>query len=297
MNPITLLLTLQSFRAVVVRYLADRAPELESAFRQFDAACEELKARYMDEATKINKQPERESTNTIATHGFDAQGQNTLIAVRGSTDIPRDYHVMETAIELYYAAVVRKQTNVTPLLLWKHIMGSEFRTPPDTDPDFGMTFLRDIYEQLRLAWHDQNTAHPGTRHFGLESALHRLANMLGEIPSPWWQEPGQKLPQLAKQGESLGAPYPDYPEWCKTYRERLAYQHGVADGRAYIPGGLSSYPALVAPHVFQYAEELFVAFDPTDGGSSVLGAWRMKSEAVEATQTAAAGPVTSGEPA
>lgn len=247
MNAITLLLTLQSFRAVVVRYLADRAPELESAFRQFDAACDELKARYMDEATKINKQPDRQSTNTIATQGFDEKGQNTLIAVRGSTDIPRDYHVMETAIELYYAAVVRKQTNITPLLLWKHIMGSEFRTPPDTDP-----------------W---------------GRAL-RLENL---------------LPQLAKQGECLGAPYPDYPEWCKTYRERRAYQHGIADGRAYTPGGLSSYPALVAPHVFQYAEELFVAFDPTDGGSSVLGAWRTKSEAVQATQAAADGPLVSGE--
>lgn len=44
------------------------------------------------------------------------------------------------------------------------------------------------------------------------------------------------------------------------------------------------YPRQVEPYVFQYAEELFVAFDPTDGGSSVVGAWRRQQEAREALE-------------
>lgn len=32
-------------------------------------------------------------------------------------------------------------------------------------------------------------------------------------------------------GETLGHPHPDWPEWCVTFRERKAYQVGVADAR------------------------------------------------------------------
>lgn len=33
-------------------------------------------------------------------------------------------------------------------------------------------------------------------------------------------------------GEVLGVPYPDWPDWCQTFKERKAYQMGVAHARA-----------------------------------------------------------------
>lgn len=42
---------------------------------------------------------------------------------------------------------------------------------------------------------------------------------------------GTGSPTLAERGETLGAPHPDWPEWCVRFRERLAYQQGIADAR------------------------------------------------------------------
>ncbi len=42
-------------------------------------------------------------------------------------------------------------------------------------------------------------------------------------------------PQIAEAGEILGAPHADWPEWCRSFAERQAYQCGVADARAIAP--------------------------------------------------------------
>lgn len=42
----------------------------------------------------------------------------------------------------------------------------------------------------------------------------------------------EPLPDHANSvGETLGDPHPSWPEWCATFRERKAYQVGVADAR------------------------------------------------------------------
>lgn len=40
-----------------------------------------------------------------------------------------------------------------------------------------------------------------------------------------------RKPLIAQVGETLGQPHADWPQWCITFQERLAYQCGVADGR------------------------------------------------------------------
>lgn len=45
-------------------------------------------------------------------------------------------------------------------------------------------------------------------------------------------------------GEALGFGKPDFPDWCKTFRERAAYQHGVADARRLI-----NEPSEIGAHV------------------------------------------------
>lgn len=43
---------------------------------------------------------------------------------------------------------------------------------------------------------------------------------------------GEQQRAIGGPGEVLGAPHPDWPEWCETFSERKAYQQGVADARA-----------------------------------------------------------------
>lgn len=38
-------------------------------------------------------------------------------------------------------------------------------------------------------------------------------------------------------------------------------------------------PKLVEPHIYEYPSDIFVVFDPTDGGSGIIGAYRSLVEA------------------
>lgn len=38
-------------------------------------------------------------------------------------------------------------------------------------------------------------------------------------------------PQLAEAGQTLGAPYAEWPAWCEAFHERAAYQQRLADAR------------------------------------------------------------------
>lgn len=45
-------------------------------------------------------------------------------------------------------------------------------------------------------------------------------------------EPNKTLSgSKSARGEVPGSGYPDWPEWCKTFEERKAYQQGIADAR------------------------------------------------------------------
>lgn len=45
-------------------------------------------------------------------------------------------------------------------------------------------------------------------------------------------EPNETLSgNKSARGEVPGSGYPDWPEWCKTFNERKAYQQGIADAR------------------------------------------------------------------
>ena len=118
---------------------------------------------------------EEKITNSLHVFGYDAEGIVRVRYTRTAHDPQRDLAVAETAWMFREAVVIRQQTNITPEILWAHIMGKDWVTPNQV-----------FYN---------------------------------------------RLPILAPGGETLGAPHPDWPEWCTTFNERLAYQHGVADGR------------------------------------------------------------------
>ena len=174
MTALDLLIILQRFRTAALAYVPNSV--LDPYLAEFDAACDHLKSRYQKQATKINLEDPSPCRDTIYMQGYDAEGKALTVGYRGSTQPSRDIDVMNAAIELYYAGAVRKQDNITPEVLWRHVMGSEW------------------------------------------------------VPK---------------------------------------------------------YPTLVEPYIFQYDETVFVAFDPTDGGSSILGAWRTKEEAADAAEEAA----------
>lgn len=64
--------------------------------------------------------------STIYTQAYDADGKRVVSGVRSSSDPQRDCRVMDAAIELYYAGAVRKQDNITPHVLWRHVMGESW---------------------------------------------------------------------------------------------------------------------------------------------------------------------------
>lgn len=72
----------------------------------------------------------------------------------------------------------------------------------------------------------------------------------------------------------FGNPIPH--AWYSAARELLEYVNSQI--------GEQEYPKLIEPYIFQYGEELYVAFDPTDGGSGVVGAWRTPDEARNALE-------------
>lgn len=76
------------------------------------------------EAKKVAKH-----VNTIYTVAYDGEGKRTLSGLRSSHEPSRDVRVMDAAIELFYAAVVRGQDNINPEVLWRHVMGE----PPRPD--------------------------------------------------------------------------------------------------------------------------------------------------------------------
>lgn len=66
--------------------------------------------------------------------------------------------------------------------------------------------------------------------------LEWLASELDASPTPAEaKEEPKRRPQIADSGCVLGEPHADWPEWCQTFNERLAYQCGVADARALQP--------------------------------------------------------------
>ena len=173
MTALDLLITMQRFRTAALAYVPNSV--LDPYLAEFDAACAHLKSRYQEEATKINLEDGKPVLrDTIYIQGYDAEGKALSVGHRSSTQPDRDIGIMNAAVELYYAAIVRRQSNITPEVLWQHIMGEEWQ------------------------------------------------------PVALYMD---RVPTIAKQGETLGAPYPDWPEWCRAFRERLAYQHGVADER------------------------------------------------------------------
>lgn len=201
MTALDLLIVLERFRTLVVAIPAyqPHANILKPVLDEFDAACAHLKSRYQEEATRINQtSPGLPALrNTIYTQGYDAEGKALSVGHRGSTQPDRDIGIMNAAVELYYAAIVRRQSNITPEVLWQHIMGEEWQ------------------------------------------------------PVALYMD---RVPTIAKQGETLGAPYPDWPEWCRAFRERLAYQHGVADER-HRPKDSAGAPTIHYDVVFEFANK------------------------------------------
>lgn len=65
-------------------------------------------------------------TNTLYTTGYNDKGERVLTAARTSFDPSTDHRIAECALMFREAVVERKQTNINPLVLWKHIMGSEW---------------------------------------------------------------------------------------------------------------------------------------------------------------------------
>lgn len=65
--------------------------------------------------------------DAIYHQAYGPEGKAVKWGVRSSSDPSRDMRVMESAIEFFYA--VQRGVNITPEMLWKQVMGSEWVEP------------------------------------------------------------------------------------------------------------------------------------------------------------------------
>jgi len=83
----------------------------------------------------------------------------------------------------------------------------------------------------------------------------------------------ERKPLIAKRGETLGGDYDDWPEWCTSFRERLAYQQGVADSRALAKASTPEPVALTMPNgwrIERLKEGAFAKVTAPEGGYMIL---------------------------
>lgn len=66
-------------------------------------------------------------SNSIYHQAFGADGKAVQWGVRSSQDPNRDMRIMDAAVEFFYA--VQRGVAITPEVLWKHVMGSEWVAP------------------------------------------------------------------------------------------------------------------------------------------------------------------------
>lgn len=71
--------------------------------------------------------PKTIHANTIHTQAYGADGKQVLASARDSENPHRDTRIMEAAIEFFYA--VQRGVDITPTVLWKHVMGKEWVEP------------------------------------------------------------------------------------------------------------------------------------------------------------------------
>ena len=67
--------------------------------------------------------------NSLHVFGYDAYGALGVRYTRTSHDPQRDLAIAETAWMFREAVVIRQQTNITPEILWAHIMGKDWVPP------------------------------------------------------------------------------------------------------------------------------------------------------------------------
>lgn len=71
-----------------------------------------------------------------------------------------------------------------------------------------------------------------TRHLrSLRVDVDIVEQQLAKAPAEFKAKKHIGSPQLAEAGQTLGAPYAEWPAWCEAFHERAAYQQGVADAR------------------------------------------------------------------
>src|SRR5262249_48664869 len=66
--------------------------------------------------------------NVIYLSAFDKDGNAVTQGLRSSSEPARDVHIMEAAIEFYYA--VQRGVDITPEVLWRRVMGKEWESKP-----------------------------------------------------------------------------------------------------------------------------------------------------------------------
>ena len=86
-----------------------------------------------------------------------------------------------------------------------------------------------LCHQCGIVWRPADVPTNGVAEIKTEGKDDNWVVHAGEIQAA--EVEGTGSPTLAERGEVLGAPHPDWPKWCLRFRERLAYQQGIADAR------------------------------------------------------------------
>lgn len=102
----------------------------------------------------------------------------------------------------------------------------------------------------------EKTAPPSMR-WPIVDELRGYALIFGDAKTATPKNEPAKLAEVP--GEVLGSPHPDWPEWCKTFEERKAYQQGVADARTADKQLLPE--ALAWKWAYEYLQDRMISID------------------------------------
>lgn len=140
------------------------------------------------------------AVGTSYTTGYNADGSLAFRASRSSSDVSRDNEIGEAAIELYYARVHRDQGNITPQVLWKHVMG-DYPVPNAEDESSPAALIDgqigDLLEGVGAS-EDHENVREALRFLGLtEKTVVRAHEALATF---WWLDGLRKLCGYVEDG-------------------------------------------------------------------------------------------------
>lgn len=93
-----------------------------------DPSCMTFSTARAKRCAELLKRSTEDHANTIYTIAYDSEGKVVVRGMRSSFDPHRDHRIGDCAIEFFYA--VKRGVDITPEVLWKHVMGQEWTAKP-----------------------------------------------------------------------------------------------------------------------------------------------------------------------